>query len=42
MSVEQMRDYLLSLYPYSERWQERVKRMPEAQVIAVYFSKTRG
>lgn len=38
MSIEQMRAYLQELYP-SERWKAWVQRMPDRQVIAVYYRK---
>lgn len=38
MSVEQMRAWLQELYP-SKHWKERVERMTDRQVIAVYYRK---
>ena len=35
MSIEQMRDKISKVYD-SWRWRERVSRMPDAQVFAVY------
>lgn len=37
MSVEQMRAELSNVYP-SSKWILKVKRMPDAQVIAMYNS----
>lgn len=36
MSPEQMRDKLRSLYPRSANWYERVERMSDKQVYAIY------
>lgn len=35
MSVEQMRQYLLAQYP-SESWKSKVKKMSDAQIVAIY------
>jgi NAD(P)H-dependent flavin oxidoreductase YrpB (nitropropane dioxygenase family) len=35
-SAVQMRDAIIVAYP-SKRWAEKVKRMPDNQVIAVYM-----
>lgn len=39
MSVELMRDYLINKtkYAHSISWKEKVERMSDAQVIAVYM-----
>ena len=36
MDVEQMRDFIADLYPY-DKWKDKVARMPEDQVMAIYF-----
>lgn len=36
MSVEQMRDALMKAYP-GQRWSDKVKKMSDNQVIAVYY-----
>lgn len=38
MTIEQMRKYVANRYPRSKNWQEKVKDMPNNQVIAVYNS----
>jgi len=35
MTVEQMRAKIATLYN-GQRWQERVKKMPDGQVISIY------
>lgn len=37
MTVRDMRDYILSMYP-GERWTHKVAEMDDNQVMAVYFS----
>lgn len=37
--VQTMRNYLSSLYGGNETWQERVARMGDDQVIAIYHRK---
>lgn len=37
MSIEQMRAAVISVYP-GKKWKERVDRMPDAQVVAIYKS----
>lgn len=37
MTVREMRDYILSMYP-GERWAYKVAHMDDNQVMAVYFS----
>lgn len=32
-----MREHLVAHYPLSDSWKQRVKKMPDAQVCAVYF-----
>jgi hypothetical protein len=39
MTIEQKRQWLMALYPHSKTWAEKVKRMPEAQVVAIYLKK---
>lgn len=41
MSVQNMREAIARAYSRSYSWQEKVKRMPEDQVIAVYYSFVR-
>ncbi len=36
MSIEQMRAHLAALYA-SPAWKEKVRRMPDKQVLAFYF-----
>lgn len=40
MNVEQMRDVLVDVYSH-EAWKNKVARMPENQVIALYFKFNR-
>ena len=35
MTIENMKDYLMHRYP-SSKWAEKVKHMPDDQVIAIY------
>ena len=37
MNVSDMRNWLLKMYP-GPKWLEKVARMPDNQVMAVYFS----
>lgn len=37
MTVRDMRDYILSMYP-GEGWAHKVAKMDDNQVMAVYFS----
>jgi hypothetical protein len=39
MTTEQKRQYLVALYPESKTWADRVKKMPDSQVIAIYLKK---
>ena len=39
MSIDQMRDTLVTLYK-GEKWKNRVYRMSEKQVYAIYMRKT--
>jgi hypothetical protein len=39
MTTEQKRLWLVTLYPDSKTWPERVKKMPDSQVIAIYLKK---
>lgn len=39
MTVDQMRLFLISCYPKSSSWSDKVKRMPDNQVIAMYHNK---
>lgn len=36
MSVDQMREVITKVYP-AERWQKKVAKMSEEQVMAIYF-----
>jgi hypothetical protein len=36
VTTEQMRQWLYDLPDYSPVWREKVKKMPDAQVIAIY------
>lgn len=38
VSIEQMRQYLLSRYPNSKTWPEKVKKMHDGQVYTVYIA----
>lgn len=44
MSVGAMRDALKNKtrYRYSEKWESKVNRMPDSQVIAVYYRLLRS
>lgn len=35
--IERKRQWLIAQYPDSKTWPEKVKKMPEGQVIAVYL-----
>jgi hypothetical protein len=35
--IEQKRQWVIDLYPYSKTWAPRVKKMSDAQVLAIYF-----
>lgn len=35
-TIAEMRLYLMSRYPDSLKWQERVSKMPTRQVVAIY------
>lgn len=37
--IERKRQWLIGLYPRSPSWTARVKKMPDAQVIAIYLKK---
>lgn len=37
MDVRNMREHILKMYP-GERWKDKVARMPDSQVMAIYFS----
>jgi hypothetical protein len=37
VNTEQKRQWLLAQYPNSKTWPDRVKKMPDAQVIAIYL-----
>lgn len=39
MNTEQKRQWLMALYPESKTWSDKVKNMPEGQVIAIYLKK---
>lgn len=39
MNTEQKRQWLMALYPESKTWSDKVKKMPEGQVIAIYLKK---
>lgn len=39
MNTAQKRQYLVALYPDSKTWPDKVKKMPEPQVIAIYLKK---
>jgi hypothetical protein len=38
MSVDQMREYVIKRYPGSLTWAARVKKMPDNQVMAIYYN----
>lgn len=40
MDVRNMRDYILKMYP-GDRWKDKVARMADSQVMAIYFSMKR-
>jgi hypothetical protein len=35
--IHVMRQEVAKLYPLSKSWQQKVKKMPDAQVIAIYM-----
>jgi hypothetical protein len=35
--IERKRQWLIDQYPKSRTWASRVKRMPDAQVVAIYL-----
>ncbi len=37
MEINTMRGWLLSVYP-SDSWKQKVDKMPNAQIIAIYYS----
>lgn len=37
LSIAQQRTALISAYPGSKKWQSKVDKMPEDQVVAVYL-----
>lgn len=37
MSLEQMKTYILEKYDYSPKWVEKVDKMSDTQVIAIYY-----
>lgn len=39
MTTEQKRQWLMALYPGSKTWSDKVKKMPEGQVVAIYLNK---
>ena len=39
MNINQKRQWLMALYPNSKTWADKVKKMPDNQVIAIYLSK---
>lgn len=39
MTTEQKRQYLVALYPHSKTWPDKVKKMSDSQVIAIYLKK---
>ena len=41
MNTDQKRQWLMALYPNSKTWAERVKKMSDGQVIAIYLNKQR-
>lgn len=41
MTIEMMKDYLLHKYP-TKQWMEKVKNMPDDQVIAIYMRLQRA
>jgi hypothetical protein len=38
MQTYEMRNYIKSAYNYSSKWCNKVDRMPDNQVVAVYYS----
>ena len=41
MSMDQMRAAVAALYP-GKRWKEKVARMPEGQILAIYNRRVLG
>jgi hypothetical protein len=39
MNVPDMRDHVRAMYPESTSWGQRVRQMPDEQIIAIYKSK---
>lgn len=39
MNTEQKRQWLTALYPNSKTWADKVKKMPDSQVTAIYLKK---
>lgn len=37
MSVEQMKRYILEKYDYAPKWVDKVGKMTDKQVIAIYY-----
>jgi hypothetical protein len=37
MTTEQKRQWVMAFYKTSKAWQEKVKKMPDSQVIAIYL-----
>ena len=42
MSIEQMREYLRQHYGYARAWVQRVNKMSDTQVVAIYYRLIRG
>ena len=40
MSIETMKGWVISAYPYPQ-WKEKVRRMPDDQIIAIYYKLLR-
>lgn len=36
MTTNQMREYLLAQYPLSDSWKYKVRKMSDAQIVAIY------
>lgn len=36
--IAQKREALIKAYPHSDRWRQKVARMKESQVIAIYLN----
>lgn len=39
MNTEQKRQWLMALYPHGKTWSEKVKKMSDSQVVAIYLKK---